>query len=490
MALTVTNKDYSVFGNKSVVVADVAFDSSYAFGGETLAIAADLGLHTVDMALIEPKNGYSFTYDRANNKIKVFHAAPPIVYDEKQVADSNYQITLDYPAAYIFNVCGPGDNLAMRSTGIAYASLAASQCCLAAQMAAGARTTLTVAPVTLVSNGTFTGNATGWTAAAGWAYDTNNVAHSSNGTGTLAEDAFAAVVGHTYTVTYTISSLTVGTVTPSLGGVTGTAVGADGTYTERFTATSTAGIAFTPTNTARFKIDTVIVQDMTIFTSYVTQAWKDVWDNVVQDESVTLATGSTSNLANTVLAVMYADQITATATKLILIDEDDTAASGEIAVYFGVATAQIKATHSDQNAKVAKITYIKKPSSGFLATRAFVNESATKAGGDPYTNTFDYPILLWGYGGQVPINTGTTQVLIEYAGTPAAGEGVIDYFTPGIRGAAAPAAGTVIGVKSNVTATGAGVWGVVSEIQTVPLEVKNGENLSALSSVRIILIGT
>lgn len=493
MALTVTNKEYTVFGNKSVAVVDLAFDSSYPYGGEALGIGTDLGLHTVDLALIEPKNGYTFAFDRANNKIQAFMQAPPIVYEERHVRDSTTGvITLDYPAAWIVNAAIPGQNLALRSTAIALASLGNNQCCLTAAMAAGTRTQLTTNPTTddLGGEGAFTGAATNWTLGTGWAYATNNVAKNGDGTGTAAHDNFACVIGRTYKLTYTISSWTVGTVTPSMGGVTGTAVGADGTYTEYFTATAVTGLAFTPTNTARFVLDTVTIICQDVFVTYCTQAWKDVWDNLVQDESVTLASGATANLTYAVAAVMYADRTSATAKALVLIDEDDTAASGEIAIYFNKSTAQIKATHADENAKVAKITYLKKPSSGFLWDRSFWNETATGAGSDPYTSTFDYPILLWGYSGQVPVNGGTTQVLIDYAGTPAAGEGVIDWFTPGIRGGAAPAAGTVFGAKSNVTATGAGIWGVINEIQTMPLEVKDGENLSALTSVRAILIGT
>ena len=493
MALTVSSKEYSVFGNKSCVIADLAFDSSYPYGGESLAIGADLGLHTVDLALIEPKNGYTFAYDRANNKIKAYQEAPPIVYEEHHVRDATTGvITLDYPAAWIMNVAMPGQNLAMRSTALALASLGTSQCCLTAAMAAGTRTQLTTNPSAddLAGEGAFTGAATNWTLASGWAYGTNNVVKSGNGVGTAAHDNFACVIGRTYKLTYTISSWSVGTVTPSMGGVTGTAVGADGTYTEYFTATAVTGLAFTPTNTARFTMDSVTIVCQDIFVTYCTQAWKEVWENLVQDESVTLSSGGTTNLTYPVAAVMYADRTSATAKALVLIDEDDTAASGEVAIYFNKSTTQIKATHADENAKVAKITYLKRPSSGFLKDRLFWNEGATKAGSDPYTNTFDYPILIWGYSGQVPVNGGTTQVLINYAGTPAAGEAVIDWFTPGIRGAAAPAAGTVIGTKSDVTATAAGIWGTINEIKKVPLEVRDAENLSALTSVRIILIGT
>lgn len=124
--------------------------------------------------------------------------------------------------------------------------------------------TLTIASVAttdLISGrGAFTGAATGWTLASGWAYGTNNIGHTSNGTGTAADDTLAAVAAKIYDVTYTISSWSVGTVTAGLGGASGTARGADGTYTDTLTATTTAGLAFTPTNTARFTLDTVTVK--------------------------------------------------------------------------------------------------------------------------------------------------------------------------------------------------------------------------------------
>jgi hypothetical protein len=171
-----------------------------------------------------------------------------------------------------------------------------------------------------------------------------------------------------------------------------------------------------------------------------------------------------------------------------MVDEDDTAASGEVDLAMNVATSQFT-VHSAQNAKAVKTTYIKVPTSGFIANRVFTNEGATKAGGDPYTNTFDYPILIWGYSGQMPVNGGATQRLINYAGTPATGEAVIDWFTPGARGAGAPATGMVVGLKDNLTGTSAGVWGVFNEIPTVPLECPEGESLSALTNVKAIFIG-
>lgn len=113
----------------------------------------------------------------------------------------------------------------------------------------------------ILTNGTFTGSATGWTLGSGYAYSSNSVSKTSNGTAALTQ-SFTGYLQREYLLTYTISNWTVGTVTPSVGGFTGTAVSANGTYTERFVATATTQLAFTPSNTARFTIDSVSLKSM------------------------------------------------------------------------------------------------------------------------------------------------------------------------------------------------------------------------------------
>ena len=111
-----------------------------------------------------------------------------------------------------------------------------------------------------VTNGTFTGSATGWTVGSGYAYSSNSVSHTSNGTATLNQNV-NVFNGEYYVLTYDISAMTTGTVTPSLGGFTGTTISADQTgITEYVPATSTANLTFTPSNTARFTIDNVSVK--------------------------------------------------------------------------------------------------------------------------------------------------------------------------------------------------------------------------------------
>lgn len=493
MGISINSKSFSVFGDKAAVVADMAFSGTYSFGGFAIDHDQQFGLHDIEIALVEGKSGHFFEHDVANKKIKVLRQAPPIVYEEKHTVTDDV-ITTKYPAAFITNIAISGQNKVLRSTGIALASLSDNQCCLVEQMAAGEQTQIRVKDWDrLAGDGAFTGGTTNWSFSDSlndWTYGTNNVAKDQDGVETITHDNFAPVAGRTYRLTYTISSWTVGTVTPTLGGTAGTAVGADGTYSEEITAATTDALVFTPSNTSRFTLDSVTVYDLSepVYVTYITQAWKDVWDNLVQDETKTLATGAnTLTSGNKILACMYIDQTTATAAALTMIDEDDTAASGEIDLALNVATAQFTA-HSAQNAKAVKTTYIKVPDSGFLVDRLVTNETATGAGGDPYTSTFDYPILIWGYTGQVPVNTAATLRLIDYAGTPATGEAVIDWFGLGARGAAGPAVGTQIGTKDNATATGAYVWGKIDEIQTVPLEIPDGETIS-LSSVKGLFIG-
>lgn len=98
MALTTSNVEHTL-GNKLHVLADVAFDDSYAIGGESIT-ANNLGLSTIERLVIEPCQGYTFEWDDTNSKIKVFQNAPPIVHEEVVTVTSNVGY-LKWPAAHI-----------------------------------------------------------------------------------------------------------------------------------------------------------------------------------------------------------------------------------------------------------------------------------------------------------------------------------------------------------------------------------------------------
>ncbi len=504
-----------------------------------------------------------------------------IVYDEHHVADATTkQVTTDYPAAFILNVATPSQNLMLRSTAV---TPGANECALTAVMAAGTRTIIDTEPAydETLGKGLFTGAADGWTeGTSGFAYGTNKETKAGAGVGALTLNAsvFTPVIGRTYRVTYTIADWTAGTsLILACGGVTLATITADATAAEVvFTALATTALTFTPTTNVRCSIDTVKIYCEDVYVSYVTQAWKDIWENLVQDETVALSSSAATDSSYPVLALMYVDRITATAAALKIMDEDDTVASGAIPVYFGkvTGTGTFKTSHANENAKTCKYTYIKKPTSGFLSDRAFKNETATLTAYG--INYLDYPVLLWGYAGLVPVNGGNTQRLLPYfASAGASGGGtatnqcvVLDNFARGQRTAGAPATGTAImvpgilafttgatallqvgetitGGTSNKTAiitgmtiasgvvgssnvagtisvrsqsgafqaetvtggtssgtaavgadfayptiTGAGVWGSLDEIANVqPLALKDGTDLSGITSVKAIVIG-
>jgi hypothetical protein len=110
-----------------------------------------------------------------------------------------------------------------------------------------------------IANGTFTGNANGWTTGAGWTYNSNAVDKGAGAAALSQTPAIAAIAGMTYEITYTISGYSVGGVlTIGYGGGTTTrTIAADGTYKDLVVATGAGDITFTTVDAARYTIDTV-----------------------------------------------------------------------------------------------------------------------------------------------------------------------------------------------------------------------------------------
>jgi hypothetical protein len=102
-----------------------------------------------------------------------------------------------------------------------------------------------------------------WTLGGGWRNPIvagSGLQKNADGTGTaVPSPALAVTAGVTYDVSITLSSLTAGSCSYTLGGVAGTALTAATTYTDTITATTTGNLIFTPTNTSRFAISAVSV---------------------------------------------------------------------------------------------------------------------------------------------------------------------------------------------------------------------------------------
>jgi hypothetical protein len=473
MSITLSNKKYHVFGDLAAVIADVDFDSSYPYGGESFSSDQELGMHNVEMVIPETKKGFSISYDHTNNKMKLFKNAPPIVYEEQHTPDSSGKITLNYPPAYIMAICHADAPLKLSTTG---ATITYGEAKPDAVFAEGTRATLSTLPVTNeITNGDIE-DGTGWTAGTNWSASGGKaVKASSTATATYAHDDFVATVGHTYRTIYTVSSYASGGVKIGLGGASGTIRTADGTYTEDITATTVGGLAFTPSGTSAMSIDNVYIYDLcdTVYVTYITQAWKDVWDNLVQEEAQTTTTHA-ATLTNIPIAIQAINATGTTSTNVcLMLDKDDTPATGECKI---VPTTGVITFAAADAVTSCVVTYIKKPTSGFLYNR-FVAEESMSASSNVCTPT--YPILIWGYSGQIPENTAVTEEFISLAGTAGTGEAKLDLMYPGTR----------ITGQSVSTGTAMYVWGRPDEIETVPLEVKDGEDLSDLTSIRVIFLG-
>jgi len=119
-----------------------------------------------------------------------------------------------------------------------------------------------------VTNGTFSGNATGWTVPSGWTYNSNAVDKDGAGTGVLEQDV-GAIANEIYKVQFQISNHSAAWVYAQVGGAhnqdglisnDGGSVTADGIYTEYITATNTGNLQIKVTGSSRFTIDNISVK--------------------------------------------------------------------------------------------------------------------------------------------------------------------------------------------------------------------------------------
>jgi len=89
MSLTVT-KDMPacerLTRSLGILSGTIAFDSSYPTGGESLSDISKY-FKTLLFCFVEDNSGYSFTFDKTNNKVKAY--APVIVVAGSGTADAN-----------------------------------------------------------------------------------------------------------------------------------------------------------------------------------------------------------------------------------------------------------------------------------------------------------------------------------------------------------------------------------------------------------------
>lgn len=122
----------------------------------------------------------------------------------------------------------------------------------------------------LVTNGDFEAAGANWATQTGWAYNgttTKGLKHTAGLT--PADNLLPAyqvwvpgvVAGRTYTVVFTVTERSAGSVTMSIGGVNGTVRSTNATFTESLVATGDGYLSFTPTYDFDGKISAVSVTD-------------------------------------------------------------------------------------------------------------------------------------------------------------------------------------------------------------------------------------
>ena len=228
--------------------------------------------------------------------------------------------------------------------------------------------------------------------------------------------------------------------------------------------------------------------------TYITQAWKEVWDNRLASQAGTAAahvvdTGETLCFVESMLAVGSTGS-----SRPKYIRGGDASATGEVEVDWtdsGAGTAGDTTFTFNATDAITSITYtaIKLPASGFMKERFIEDEDLTMSSG---TGASAFPILMPAYCGQIPDFTAANERDPHHLMMPSgdalgtAGECAIDWHL------VKTLAGTQIRLNDTTSDAVSFTYlkGLAAEIPfLVPLEIKNGTDLSGVTSVKGIAFG-
>ena len=254
---------FSVLGNGNVGIGTstpslpLYIDRNINGTTEAFIINANAGSSAQASVHIESNAGYTgfFKFSTTRTPYKSIGSSDGIIYNS---AGGNLSFLNDNASGNINFAAGgvSAAQMTILSSGLVGIATTAPTSLLSFGDSLGAE---------LTTNGTFAVDPTGvWTLGAGFVWNAGNlnIDRSGAGTATLSQTTpvLSIAIGTTYKLTYVITNWSAGTVTSSLGGITGDAIGVNGTHTEYFTAISTANLVFTPTADSAFTIDTVSVK--------------------------------------------------------------------------------------------------------------------------------------------------------------------------------------------------------------------------------------
>ena len=231
------------------------------------------------------------------------------------------------------------------------------------------------------------------------------------------------------------------------------------------------------------------------YVTYVTQAWKDIYDLLVQNETITMSTGSTQlESGASIFAFGYVYPITGTSTYLEPRDYKQTVRAGEVGVTMyscagGVASGStVFKFNAAQNGNSAYVTYLKYPGvSSWVVDRSELTGTTSQGAG-----TYEYfqkPMLMWNVsGGAMAGNSLFQRFGHKYQTAPNQ-----NTFTPywGFSGLSNwQTQFNAQAQSSGCSLVGTYVHGYPWEIPNlVPLEVTDGTDLSSLTNVKVLIVG-
>lgn len=256
----------------------------------------------------------------------------------------------------------------------------------------------------------------------------------------------------------------------------------------------------------------------TITISYITQAWKEVFDNLIEAETMTAGATTTNGItftAGTPDVVSFIDaapflvgltvglSLNGTVSAPKPLQKGQTAAAGEYALDWtntspAATTMGILASQAwDAATAIIKFNYIKDPGSGFLHDR-FVEEDSAASSSQVYTHeasaaSVKQP-LLWSTPGYMPSVTASSTSATWPIGGKGMTVGSTAQWQPtniyGLLKAVSAGSWTSgTGAAATLTVKPSYIWGVPEDIPSlVPLEVPNGEAMSSLT-VRALVWG-
>jgi len=224
----------------------------------------------------------------------------------------------------------------------------------------------------------------------------------------------------------------------------------------------------------------------TIYVSYITQAWTEIYNCLVQNESVVATTGDT-NLANPIMGFGYCTNSTGD-TIYTPVTISDTTATGEVGIDFaaGTATGALNFSQTIATSGTVYVTYLKTAAANSFVADRYTSDEDTTTG--TVAGTLTKPVAVWCNSGYGCTSASTINRMATRDATLVTSQFKVLWGQMGSTSARLqPVAGfgATTGMMHGLAYVSAYPW----EIPTVPLEVPDGTDLSNVTGLKVRVFG-